>query len=210
MKKRSSFIFFDRLSAARIVIYMENNIFTQAVTLSDVCFVSASDVTIMHLKKKHRHLGRLFLYNQMDLTDEQWTLLEPLIPQIPSRSDSRGRPRRNPREVLDGILWVLRTGAPWKDLPERYPPYRTCHRWHQRWSQEGVFEDILLALAEDLRDRGGLDIREAFIDGTFSPAKKGGLELGGLKGAMGPRSWPLQTALVFLTPSTWTALRRMK
>jgi len=76
--------------------------------------------------------------------------------------------------------------------------------------RKGVFEDILLALAEDLRDRGGLDIREAFIDGSFSPAKKGGLALGKLKGARGPRSWPLQTALVFLSPSTWIALRRMK
>lgn len=109
----------------------------------------------------------------MDLTDEKRKLLEPLMPPVSSRSDPRGRPRRNPREVLDGILWLLRTGAPWKDLPDRYPPYQTCHRWHQRWSQEGVFEDILLVLTEDLRDRGGHDIREAFIDGTLSPAKKG-------------------------------------
>ena len=146
----------------------------------------------------------------MDLTDEQWMRLEPLIPSPSSRSDPRGRSRRNPREVLNGILWILRTGAPWKDLLDRYPPYQTCHRWFQKWSQEGVFEEILLTLAEDLRDRGGLDIREAFIDGSFSPAKKGGLVLGKLKGVRGPRSWPWQTALVFLTPSTWTALRRMK
>jgi transposase len=67
----------------------------------------------------------------MDLTDEQWDLLEPLIPQPPRRKDGRGRPWRDPRDVLNGILWILRTGAPWKDLPERYPPYQTCHRRFQ-------------------------------------------------------------------------------
>lgn len=64
----------------------------------------------------------------MDLTDEQWEILEPLIPHPPRRSDGKGRPRRDPRDVLNGILWILRTGAPWRDLPERYPPYQTCHR----------------------------------------------------------------------------------
>ena len=68
----------------------------------------------------------------MDLTDEQWEVLEPLIPVPPRRGDGRGRPWRDPRDVLNGILWILRTGAPWKDLPERYPPYQTCHRRFQR------------------------------------------------------------------------------
>ena len=82
-----------------------------------------------------------------------------------------------PRAILNGILWILRTGAPWKDLPERYPPYQTCHRWFQRWRKEGVFDTVLLALADDLRERGKLDLREAFIDGTFAPAKKGAVPL---------------------------------
>ena len=144
----------------------------------------------------------------MDLTDEQWSVIEPLIPK--DRTDPRGRSRRDPREVLNGILWILRTGAQWQDLPDRYPPKSTCHRWHQKWSNGGVFEEVLLALVEDLRDRGGLDIREAFIDGSFSPAKKGALELAKLSVARAPRSWQLQTLLVFLSPSTWPALRRMK
>jgi len=59
----------------------------------------------------------------VDLTDEQWEILEPLIPDPPRREDGKGRPWRDPRDVLNGILWVLRTGAPWRDLPERYPPY---------------------------------------------------------------------------------------
>jgi len=58
--------------------------------------------------------------------------------------------------VLNGIFWILRTGAPWKDLPERYPPYQTCHRWFQRWRKEGAFDALLIVLAEDLKERGGL------------------------------------------------------
>ncbi len=63
----------------------------------------------------------------MDLTNEQWEVLEPPIPDPLRRPDGRGRPWRDSRDVLNGILWVLRTGAPWCDLPERYPPYQTCH-----------------------------------------------------------------------------------
>ncbi len=115
-----------------------------------------------------------------------------------------------PRAILNGILWVLRTGAPWKDLPERYPPYQTCHRWFQRWRKEGVFDTVLLALADDLRERGKLNLREAFIDGTFAPAKKGAVPLVKPSAAKAPRSWQWQTLLVFLSPFTWQARRLMK
>src|ERR671919_273253 len=84
----------------------------------------------------------------MDLTDEQWEVLELLIPDPPRREDRRGRPWRDPRDVLNSILWVLRTGAPWRDLPERYPPYQTCHRRFQRWTEEGMLVEILRALAD--------------------------------------------------------------
>jgi transposase len=101
----------------------------------------------------------------MDLTDEQWAVLEPLIPEPPRRADGRGRPWKPAREVLNGILWVLRTGAPWKDMPDQYPPYQTCHRRLQQWDQAGVMDRILVALAEDLKERGDLDLSECFIDG---------------------------------------------
>jgi transposase len=111
----------------------------------------------------------------VDLTEEQWEVLAPLIPEPPRRTDGRGRPWRDPRDVpKNGILWVfLRTGAPWHDLPERYPPYQTCHRRFQRWTEEGVLEEVLQALAEDLKERGGLDLSECFVDGTFVGAKRG-------------------------------------
>ena len=111
----------------------------------------------------------------MDLTNEQWQRIVDFIPKPKARPGKSGRPPRNRRAVLNGILWILRTGAPWADLPERYPPKSTCHGRFQEWSQSGIFAKILTALAEDLRDRGGIDLSEGFIDGTFAPAKKGAM-----------------------------------
>src|SRR5882724_792085 len=111
----------------------------------------------------------------MDLTDEQWQIVETILPPDRVRADRRGRPWTDRRTILNGILWILRTGAPWKDLPERYGAYQTVHRRFQNWVRSKVLEGVLLAVAQDLKDRGGLDLRECFIDGTFVPAKKGAL-----------------------------------
>jgi transposase len=102
----------------------------------------------------------------MDLTDKQWAIVEPLFRWMRRRPDGRGRPPRDAREVLNGVLWILRTGAPWKDLPDRYPPYQTCHRRFQDWQRAGVLRDLLACLAEDLRQRGKLDLTE----GSSTPA----------------------------------------
>lgn len=146
----------------------------------------------------------------MDLTDEQWAILAPLIPEKPARKDGKGRLRCDNREVLAGILWVLRTGAAWQDLPERYPSPATCHRRFQKWRKEGALEKILQTLAKDLKERGDLDLPECFIDGFFVVAKKGGRQLERPSGAKVRRSWCWQTAMVFLSPSTLRLLRRMK
>ena len=144
----------------------------------------------------------------MDLTDAQWHLIEPLIPVPPRRADGRGRPRCNPREVMNGILWVMRTGAAWADIPSRYPSSSTCHRYFQAWVKAGVFVQILNVLAEDLYTRGQIDLAECFIDGTFVPAKKGAPLSAKPSVAKGARSWQLQTALAFLSPFTYRVLRR--
>jgi len=146
----------------------------------------------------------------VDLTDEQWAILELLIPELPRRRDNRGRPWKESRGIVEGILWVFRTGAPWHDLPGRYPPYQTCHRRFQQWVREGVLRSVLEALAEDLRARGELDLSECFIDGMFVVAKKGGSELEKPSGAKVRSSWQWQTAMVFLSPFTQRLLRRMK
>ncbi|HEY6529423.1 MAG TPA: transposase, partial [Cellvibrionaceae bacterium] len=62
----------------------------------------------------------------MELTKQQWELVIPFLPEKDLTQQGKGRPRVDPREILEGILWILRTGAPWKDMPERYPPYQTC------------------------------------------------------------------------------------
>jgi transposase len=93
----------------------------------------------------------------MDLTNAQWEAVRDLVPEAERVRTTAlgGRPWRDPRDVLNGILWVLRTGAPWADLPRRYPPPQTCHRRFQKWTREGVLDAILAALAEDMRERVG-------------------------------------------------------
>lgn len=85
----------------------------------------------------------------------------------------RGRPWQDTRAVLNGVLWVLGTGAQWRELPKQYPPYQTCHRRFQQWVREGKLERILRVLAEELQARGKLDPKEAFIDASFTGAKRG-------------------------------------
>ncbi len=125
----------------------------------------------------------------MDLSDEQWSVLEPLIPAGKSGKGKRGRPRQGDRGILDAILWILRTGAPWRVLPPEYPSRSTCHRRFQQWVRDKTFAGILRALADDLEMRGGLDLQETFIDGSFAAAKKGGSASGQPKKAKAPRSW---------------------
>jgi len=146
----------------------------------------------------------------MDLTEAQWQTVETVLPADPVRDDGRGRPWKDRRTVFNGILWVLRTGAPWKDLPPRYGSYQTAHRRFQNWVRSGVMEQLLLALAEHLKEAGGLDLTECFVDGTFVPAKKGGAVWGRPSGAKAPKSWVLPTAMVFLSPCGQKALRRRK
>src|SRR5512137_2002799 len=146
----------------------------------------------------------------MDMTDEQWNVVGAILPEDPVRPDGRGRPWSDRRKVLNGVLWILRTGAPWQDLPPRYGPYQTVHRRFQNWVRSGALERVLLRLAQHLKEAGGLDLKECFVDGTFVPAKKGGAGLGKPSGARGPRSWALQTAMVFLSPFGQRVLRQLK
>ena len=127
-----------------------------------------------------------------DLTDAQWAVVDALISEPPRRKGGRGRPWKDRRAVLNGVLRVLRTGAPWAELPDRYPSYQTCHRRFQQWVRSGILKGVLEALAEDLHVQGRLDVREAFIDGSFAPAKKGALRLEKRSVAKGQRSWQLR------------------
>lgn len=99
-----------------------------------------------------------------DLTDAEWAKLAPLLPpQEPARP---GGLYRDHRQVLNGILWVLRTGAPWRDLPERYGPWQTCYSRFRRWGRQGVFRGVLQNLQAGAEAAGGLDWSEGSIDST--------------------------------------------
>jgi transposase len=146
----------------------------------------------------------------MELTDEQWSAIAPQLPGGKSGPGKRGRPRQDDRAILEGILWILRTGARWQDLPKEFPPYQTCHRRHGEWAEADVLDKILAALLKDLVDRGKIDLSECFIDATFVSAKKGVLELVRQSTVRGPRSWQLRTAMVFLSQRGLRVLHRTR
>ena len=106
------------------------------------------------------------------LSDEQWLLIADLFPeQVMTRAG--GRPPIAARPCLEGILWVLRSGARWKDLPSEFPSYVTCWRRFRDWSRSGVWLRAWERLVCELDDLGGIDWRVLLADGSFSRAKKG-------------------------------------
>lgn len=106
------------------------------------------------------------------VTDAQWAKIDPLLPRLP-RTRRGGRPWVTNRAVIDGILWILKTGARWRDLPSEYPSPATCWRRLKRWDEDGTWLRIWRAFIAELDARGRLQWETAFIDGTFAPAKKG-------------------------------------
>lgn len=98
------------------------------------------------------------------LTDTEYDRLHPLLP---SNQGKRGRPYTlDHRRTLDGILWVLHTGAPWRDLPTRYGDWRSVFDRFNRWRKSGVWDTVLAALQRQADDAGQID-RDLFCaDGT--------------------------------------------
>src|SRR5262245_47382272 len=88
-----------------------------------------------------------------DLTDAQFSVLEPLLPP----PKARGRSRADLRAVLDGILYLARTGCQWRLLPPDFPPWSTVHTWYRRWRQDGTWDRVNEALRRQVRLRAGLD-----------------------------------------------------
>ena len=100
-----------------------------------------------------------------ELTDTEWERIAPLLP--PTHPDKPGHPWTEHRPVLNGILWILRTGAPWHDLPERYPPRSTCHDRLHRWQQDGTWNRILQALQAKEDTQGNLVWEDDALDATI-------------------------------------------
>ena len=110
----------------------------------------------------------------MRLSNKQWNRVAPLIKHI-NRLDRRGKKRIDDRPVLEGILWILTTGAQWRHLPKEYPSYQTCHRRFQEWREDNTIDRIFETLAQELEEAGVIAPEESYIDGSFARAKKGGL-----------------------------------
>jgi transposase len=84
-----------------------------------------------------------------DITDEEWQRVMRLLPELLSRSEMRGRPLANTRSVLNGVLWVIYSGAAWSTMPRRYSSYQTCHRRFKRWYDEGVLKNVMVELFDE-------------------------------------------------------------
>lgn len=103
------------------------------------------------------------------LTDEQWGLIADLFPP-PAKT---GRPPTSRRSVVDAILWILRTGAPWRDLPEdEFPPWETVYGLFNSWSSDGTLDKILNRLRANVIDAGEVDEELWCIDGTIVRAHR--------------------------------------
>jgi transposase len=104
-----------------------------------------------------------------ELTDEQWELIEPILPK---RTATTGRTPRDPRQMLNGILWILRTGAPWRDLPERFGPWQSVYDYYRNWRNYGIFDRVLRALQIRLNREGKIDWDLWCIDGSSVRASR--------------------------------------
>lgn len=118
-----------------------------------------------------------------ELTNEQWLLIRELFPRPETR---RGTPR-HPRRLLDGMFWILRTGAPWRDMPrERYGPWQTVWRRFDEWRREGRLDQVKQRLLSELNEAGEIDWELWCVDGTSIRAAR--CASGGGKRGM-RRSW---------------------
>ena len=106
------------------------------------------------------------------LTARQWAVLQRLLPK--QNLKKGGRPRANDRRTFNGILWVLRTGAQWSEMPRRYGSYTTAWRRLKTREEQGVWDTIWRKLLQVLSREDKLMLEVGMVDGTFASAKKGG------------------------------------
>ena len=126
--------------------------------------------------------------NRGDLTDAQWARLQPLLPpQRRGKGTTGGRPRNDDRQTINGILWILRTGAPWDDLPERYGKRSTVSTRYYRWIAQGIWDRMYEAVKADADAAGELDWEVHHVDATVMRAHQHAA--GAKKGTQKLRPW---------------------
>lgn len=113
------------------------------------------------------------------VSDRLWAEVEPLLPKVQRRFRYPGRRRHDDRACLEGILFVLRFGVPWQELPavEGWPSGQTCWRRFREWEQAGVWGAVLVRMQELLAEEGQLDPSRAIVDASLVDAKKGAARL---------------------------------
>ncbi len=126
-----------------------------------------------------------------DLSEAEWRVLKGLLP-IDAANRGRGRPPEENRLIINGILWRLRCGTPWRDVPPKYGNWNTIYRRFRRWSEAGIWEAVSVTLAEIMADSGHYSIDSTTVRAHVSAAGgKGGLieELLAARGAGSPVSF---------------------
>ncbi len=127
--------------------------------------------------------------NRHELTTTQWERLQPLRPP---QKPTTGRPNRDHRMSINGILWILRTGAPWRDLPDRYGPWRTIASRFYRWRQAGVWNQIFATVQTAADAVGDLDWTVPILDASIVRAHQHAA--GAKKGTQQPKRLAARTA----------------
>jgi transposase len=109
--------------------------------------------------------------SDVKLSEEQWKMIAPLLPPQPRT----GRRRQHDRQVLNSLVYRLKTGVRYKDIPKSddYAAKSTVYHWLRKWSEEGVLEEAWRRLLSLLEAEGGIDLSEGSLDGSFVPAKRG-------------------------------------
>lgn len=137
-------------------------------------------------------LGQFDLASRTDdrkqLSDEQWFLIEDLFSWQPP-SEVGGRPAVPPRAVLEALLWLLRIGGRWKDLPDWAPSESTCRRRLREWTESGLLAEVWARLIDLSNELGEIDWEHLIADGTFCRAKKGGISWAMAARATAPPPW---------------------
>ena len=139
-----------------------------------------------------------------ELTDEQWEIIKDLFPEK-KRSPKGGRPPKPTREVLNGVFWILNTGAPWRDLPARYGNWKSVYHRFNAWCKDGTIEKAMEALQLKLDRNGYIDWSLWCIDGTNIRAARAAAGAGEKGGSTNRGIMPLGAAGAGLGPkSTWS------
>ena len=114
------------------------------------------------------------MLRRYELTDDEWNCIVDLLP--PEHTGKQGRPRKNNCTLLNGIIWIARSGAPWRDLPERYGPWETVYSRFRKWIDDGILDNIfrILSLEAELEELS-LDASIIQAHQHSAGAKKGGL-----------------------------------